>query len=88
MQKLIIYFFSILAFCSTLAVIIFGIYGDDRDWMPDPDHNSLSWSFGLAIIGSFFQCVAAVLFFIENRLLYKKKFKRPANYAYRSSDRA
>ncbi|KAG8195363.1 hypothetical protein JTE90_001381 [Oedothorax gibbosus] len=29
---------------STIAVITFGAYGDERNWMPDPDHNHLSWS--------------------------------------------
>lgn len=61
---------------------MFGIYGDDADWMPD--HNYLSWSYSLAVIGTFFSWVTAVLFWIENRILYKKQFRRPVNYAIKS----
>lgn len=61
-----LFFFSLLiAICCTIAVIVFGIHGDGRDWMPDPDHNYLSWSFALAVVGAFFSYIAAVLFFIE-----------------------
>jgi len=62
-------------FCTT-AVIVFGIKGDDRDWMPDPEHNFLSWSFALAVVGAFFQWVAAILFWVESRILSKREIKR------------
>lgn len=62
-------------FC-TIAVIVFGIKGDDRDWMPDPEHNFLSWSFALAVVGCFFQWIAAILFWVESRILYKREIKR------------
>uniref|UniRef100_T1JEE8 Uncharacterized protein n=1 Tax=Strigamia maritima TaxID=126957 RepID=T1JEE8_STRMM len=52
---------------GTMAVIIFGARGDGRDWMPDPDHNYLSWSFALAVIGVYFLWVGSLLFFIEGR---------------------
>jgi len=64
------------AFFSTIAVIIFGIRGDDRDWMPDHEHNFLSWSFGLAVVGVFFTWMSAILFWVESRVLYKKELKR------------
>lgn len=82
-SKLIsLFVFPKLAFCCTLAVLMFGIYGDDADWMPD--RNYLSWSYSLAVIGTFFSWVTAVLFWIENRILYKKQFRRPVNYAIKS----
>jgi len=62
-------------FC-TIAVIIFGIRGDDRDWMPDPEHNFLSWSFALAVVACFCHWIAAVLFLVESRILYKRELKR------------
>lgn len=65
-----------LAIFSTIAVIIFGIRGDDRDWMPDHEHNFLSWSFGLAVVGAFFAWMSAVLFWAESRILYKKELKK------------
>lgn len=62
-------------FC-TIAVIVFGIKGDDRDWMPDPEHNFLSWSFALAVVGCFCHWIAGILFWIESRILYKRELKR------------
>jgi hypothetical protein len=64
------------ALFSTIAVIIFGVRGDDRDWMPDHDHNFLSWSFGLAVVGVFFEWMSAILFWAESRILFKKELKR------------
>merc|ERR1712111_16113 len=40
---------------GTVALIIFGALGDGRDFMPDWEHNYLSWSFGLAFVGSVFE---------------------------------
>ncbi|KAG8172515.1 hypothetical protein JTE90_008892, partial [Oedothorax gibbosus] len=57
---------------STIAVITFGAYGDERNWMPDPDHNHLSWSFGLAVIGALTEIVAGVLFTVESQLARKR----------------
>lgn len=61
---------------STIAVIVFGIRGDDRDWMPGHEHNFLSWSFGLAVVGAFFSWMSTVLFWAESRILYKKELKK------------
>ena len=64
------------ALFSTIAVIVFGIRGDDRDWMPGHEHNFLSWSFGLAVVGIFFAWMSTVLFWAESRILYKKELKK------------
>ncbi len=64
------------ALFSTIAVIVFGIRGDDRDWMPGHEHNFLSWSFGLAVVGAFFSWMSTVLFWAESRILYKKELKK------------
>ncbi|XP_077561301.1 uncharacterized protein LOC144176052 isoform X2 [Haemaphysalis longicornis] len=60
------------AVCNTIAVIVFGARGDGRDWMPDPDHNFLSWSFALGVIGAFCTYVAAVLFAVDSRRMARK----------------
>ncbi|KAH9510807.1 hypothetical protein DERF_009313 [Dermatophagoides farinae] len=64
------------ALFTTLAVIIFGIRGDDRDWMPDHEHNFLSWSFGFAVVGAFFSWMASAMFWAESRILFKKELKK------------
>ena len=62
-----------IAFCGTIAVITFGALGDSRDWMPDFEHNFLSWSFGLAVVGTFGLYLSATLFFIEAKVQAKKQ---------------
>lgn len=62
-----------LGFCGTIAVITFGALGDSRDWMPDFEHNFLSWSFGLAVVGTFGLYLCATLFFIEAKVQAKKQ---------------
>jgi formate hydrogenlyase subunit 3/multisubunit Na+/H+ antiporter MnhD subunit len=71
---------SLAAVFCTIAVVVFGIKGDDRDWMPDPEHNFLSWSFGLAVAGVFCHWIAAVLFLVESRTLYDRENKRDRSF--------
>ncbi|XP_064480983.1 uncharacterized protein LOC135394253 isoform X2 [Ornithodoros turicata] len=70
--KVIIAVLFASAVSGTIAVIIFGARGDGRDWMPDPDHNYLSWSFALGVIGTFCTYVAAVLFWVDCRHIARK----------------
>lgn len=66
-------------------MIIFGIRGDDRDWMPDHEHNFLSWSFGFAVVGTFFAWMASILFWAESRILYKKQLRKDLHYRMESN---
>lgn len=61
------------ALSCTAAVTIFAIYADREDWMPDPEHNYLSWSFGAALIGSSLLWIAALLFYIEMQLTIRRE---------------
>jgi len=60
------------AVCGFLAVLLFGIYGDGPDWIPEPTHNYLSWSFGLAFCGMFFLVVSSLLFIVQIVRLRRK----------------
>eukprot|EP00102_Acyrthosiphon_pisum_P020437 XP_016657647.1 PREDICTED: uncharacterized protein LOC100573556 isoform X2 [Acyrthosiphon pisum] len=40
------------AVCSTIALIIFGTYGDSRVWMPNWENNNIGWSYGVAVTGT------------------------------------
>lgn len=59
--------------CAVFAVILFGCYGDSRDWMPNWEHNNMGWSFALACPGSVMLFPAGILYLIEARRL---KYKR------------
>lgn len=58
----------ISAFCGSISCIIFGAYGDGRDWMPNWEHNNISWSYALAVIASLLLWVAGAQFFAEGRV--------------------
>jgi len=64
------------AFCGSIALLIFGTRADGEDFMPDAEHNYLSWSFGLAFVGVFFEFVAAILFIVEARILQRKEIAK------------
>ena len=65
---------------GTVALIIFGALGDGRDFMPDWEHNYLSWSFGLAFVGAVFNYVSGVLFLVEARIIRRKEIAREKQY--------
>ena len=69
-----------LGIFGTIALIIFGALGDGRDFMPDWEHNYLSWSFGLAFVGAVFDYVAGVLFLVEARIMRRKEIARDKQY--------
>lgn len=61
-------------------MIIFGTMGDGPEFMPDWEHNYLSWSFGLGFVGVFFQFVSGILFLIEARIITRKELARERRY--------
>jgi hypothetical protein len=69
---------AFLAGCGFLAVVIFGAKGNtDPDWMPNPHHNYYSWSFGLAVVATFAEIVAAGLFAADAHVREKKIRRMP-----------
>ena len=63
----------IAGICALFSVILFGCYGDSRDWMPNWEHNHMGWSFAFACVGSVMLFPAGILFLIDARRL---KYKR------------
>ena len=87
MSQIELYLYSIshksnyfLGAFGTVALIIFGALGDGRDFMPDWEHNYLSWSFGLAFVGAVFNYVSGVLFLVEARIIRRKEIAREKQY--------
>ncbi|KAK2725652.1 uncharacterized protein LOC136032101 isoform X2 [Artemia franciscana] len=58
--------------CGFIAVVVFGALGDSRDWMPNYEHNFLSWSFALAVVGTYGMIMTSVLFFVEAKIQRRK----------------
>ena len=73
------YLFSVIGLFAAVAIIIFGIKGDGQ-FLPDYEHNYLSWSFGLAFVGAVFSEVAGVLFLIEARIIRRKEIARDKQF--------
>ncbi|CAG0915739.1 unnamed protein product [Notodromas monacha] len=77
--KLISYVLLASAFFGFLAITIFGAKGNsDPDWMPNPQHNYFSWSYGLAVVATFAEIVAAVLFAADAHVRGKKIRRMPS----------
>jgi len=64
-----IYFFtsSISVVLILTTLILFGLKKEDREWMPRPDQNYLSWSYGLCCVSGWFSLFAALLFVKASR---------------------
>jgi len=62
--------------CGLLAVTIFGTMAPLEGWMPHPDHNLLSWSYALAVLGAVTALVAAILFHVEAGVQQRKRSYR------------
>ena len=54
-------------------MIVFGVHGDGRDFMPEWEHVYHSWSFGLAAFAVIAQCVDGVLFLVEARIMDRRQ---------------
>ncbi|XP_063223878.1 uncharacterized protein LOC134531835 [Bacillus rossius redtenbacheri] len=57
----------IAAGSGTIAVVVFGAMGDGRVWMPNWEHNDLSWSYALAVLGVMLLYAGGILFVVEGR---------------------
>lgn len=65
-----------------IVICIFGHYTEDRNWMPRPDHNHLSWAYAFAVLGSilafaasaFLTCVARSDRRIQRELEYMDRY--------------
>lgn len=58
---------------AAFACLIFGLWGNQDNWMPGHDNNFFGWSFGVAIASVFALIAAGVLFLVEARIQNRKK---------------
>ncbi|XP_041360832.1 uncharacterized protein LOC121377047 [Gigantopelta aegis] len=74
----------VTGFFLAVCTIMFGVKVDnERDWLPHPDSNYLSWSFGIAVFGGFLALFAGMCLLVEGlrlRLITQQQSRR-SNYA-------
>ncbi|XP_046580979.1 uncharacterized protein LOC124288503 [Haliotis rubra] len=58
-----------------IALIVFGVKKEDRSWVPRPDMNFLSWSYGLC-------CISGLASVVSAYLLHKASKKTKDNEGY------
>lgn len=68
-----VYFFIVVLIL--IQAIIFGIKKEDRQWVPRPDQNYLSWAYGFFIISAFFTLFSAITLVLASRD-FKRKLKQ------------
>ncbi|XP_065210528.1 uncharacterized protein kune [Planococcus citri] len=71
------------ALSGSVAVIIFGAYGDARYWMPNWEHNNMGYSYWIAVIGTVAAYIGGVLFLVESRKhsIKHRRFRQdPSDY--------
>ena len=75
---------SFAGISGTFAVIVFGAKAASDEWLPNlnPAHTYLSWSYGLAVVGVFFEFVTALLFYLESRLQRKRDLTPSSQASY------
>lgn len=56
--------FYMIAFWITIAVLVFAVRGDARDWMPDWRKNHISWAYALAVVAAVAQYGTSILFLV------------------------
>ena len=66
-----------------ICVIAASVYGSmcgDRQWMPRPDLNFLSWGYGFCIIFGIMALASGVCFFMEARKAFDELMRRDEEY--------
>ncbi len=59
------YFFFLIVTFELIALCIYGVYSQDRLWMPRPEFNYLSYSYWIEVGALFFAlCACKVSFFL------------------------
>ncbi|XP_005107973.1 uncharacterized protein LOC101854199 [Aplysia californica] len=61
-----------------IALIVFGVKKEDRRWMPRPDMNLLSWSYGMCCMAGWFCLFSCVCLLLAG----KAKMSEKGNYNY------
>ena len=67
-------FYSVIStFCGAT---LYGQMCQDREWMPNPQFNELSWGFGFFIISGIAAMIAGITFLFEGKRAYEELTRR------------
>ncbi|KAK6167575.1 hypothetical protein SNE40_021568 [Patella caerulea] len=71
----------ISGFVLFIELCVFGAKKEDRDWVPRPDMNYLSWSYGFACMSFIFCLLAAMLLYLgsKNFLVKNQAYNQPGS---------
>ena len=71
--------FTVAASLKTATLVLFGIaVYKDRMWMPRPDLNYMSWSYGLALMSTFFSIFSSIAHVVFNRITRREFYEPPS----------
>jgi len=74
-----------MMFLTTLGIFVSGtVYGQmsqDREWMPNPQFNFLSWGYGFLIMAGIASISAGVCFYLEAKKAYEELIRREMAFA-------
>ena len=60
--------YCVSAVVMPLVCLLFGVMAyEDKFWMPRPDLNYLSWSYGLVIVSAFFSIFGSIAIVVFNK---------------------
>jgi hypothetical protein len=59
-----------------MALIVYGVFGDNREWMPRPEFNVYSFAYWFEMGAGLMVLIASSLFYAEVKELYIEKQKR------------
>ncbi|GFR63415.1 hypothetical protein ElyMa_003603900 [Elysia marginata] len=68
--------------CILVSLIVFGVYKEDRRWMPRPDMNLLSWAYGFTCVSGWFCLFAAICLALAGKASYNPGYKYPPVTTY------
>ncbi|KAJ8321660.1 hypothetical protein KUTeg_000131 [Tegillarca granosa] len=75
------YFFQV--FLAFIAMVVFGVFKEDRQWVPRPDQNYLSWSYGFFVISAIFALFSGLVLIKSGQdanRLSRKSYNGPPRY--------
>ena len=63
-----------------IACTVYGAMCGDRQWMPRPDLNFMSWGYGFAVIFGIMALSSGICFFMEARKAFDELMRRDEEY--------